>query len=276
MEYIEVNINGLSGEDAEILTAGMSELGFESFLEETAGIFSAYIPIDFFDVRKVSDFLDEQAMNLGFSYKIGNIPEQNWNAVWESAYQPVKIGKCFIRAPFHEPDPAAGIDLVIEPKMSFGTAHHETTHLMIKALLQIRFEGSSVLDIGTGTGILGIIALKLGAKHVVAIDNDEWSFLNAKENAARNNVPGMIVIKGSAADIPSGKFGYILANINRNVLLHDIPVYHNSLENGGSLILSGFYEDDLDVIREMVTAMGMMQDRVETLNHWVAVTFKKC
>ncbi|MCX6283287.1 MAG: 50S ribosomal protein L11 methyltransferase, partial [Bacteroidetes bacterium] len=161
------------------------------------------------------------------------------------AYQPVRIGTCFIRAPFHEPDPDSELDLVIEPKMSFGTAHHETTRLMIESILTMKFDGCRVLDMGTGTGVLGIIALKLGAKQVVAIDNDEWSFLNAKENAARNNVPGMLVIHGDAAAIPAGEFGFIFANINRNVLLRDLPVYVNCLEEGGFLILSGFYEEDL-------------------------------
>ena len=276
MEYIEVNVHGLSGDNAGILTAEMCELGFESFTEESGGIFSAYIPLGSFDRMKVANFLEKKAAKLGFRYKVETITGQNWNAVWESAYEPVRIGKCFIRAPFHEPDPAASLDLVIEPKMSFGTAHHETTHLMIEALLQISFGGSTVLDMGTGTGVLAIIAAKLGAKHVVAIDNDEWSFLNAKENALRNNVPGVLVIHGDAADIPAGKYGFIFANINRNVLLRDIPVYHGFLEDGGFLITSGFYEEELGVIKEKTAALGMKQTQLDTLNHWAAVRFKKC
>ncbi|MCX6285935.1 MAG: 50S ribosomal protein L11 methyltransferase [Bacteroidetes bacterium] len=276
MEYIEVIVSGISGDNAEILTAGLIDLGFESFSEESSGLFSAYIPLDAFDIMKVANFLEEKAATLGFTYKVEKIAEQNWNAVWESAYQPVRIGTCFIRAPFHEPDPAAELDLVIEPKMSFGTAHHETTRLMIEALLQIRFDDSLVLDIGTGTGVLGIIAAKLGAKHVVAIDNDEWSFLNAKENASRNNVPGMLVIHGDAADIPAGEYGFILANINRNVLLRDIPVYHSFLGDGGLLLLSGFYEEDLGLISEAAESLGMKQIHHFTLNHWVVVNFKKC
>jgi len=276
MEYIEVKISGLPGDNAGILTAGLFDLGFESFTEESGGAFSAYIPLDDFDIMKVSGFLDGRAADLGFSYQVEKIAEKNWNSVWESAYQPVKIGRCFIRAPFHDPDPEASLDLVIEPKMSFGTAHHETTRLMIQELLKIRFDGLSVLDMGTGTGVLGIIAAKLGASHVVAIDNDEWSFLNAKENAFRNNVPGILVIHGEAADIPEGKYGFIFANINRNILLRDIQVYHGSLADGGSLIVSGFYEEDLGIIQKTAEALGMKLMHFGTLNHWTTATFMKC
>ncbi len=276
MEYTEVNVSGLSGENAEILTAEMAELGFESFTEEVEGFFSAYIPFDTFNLMKVANFLEEKAATLGFVYKVEKIGEQNWNALWESAYHPVKIGSCFIRAPFHQPDPEALTDIVIEPKMSFGTAHHETTRLMIETLLHLSFTGSKVLDMGTGTGVLGIIASKHGAKKVVAVDNDEWSFLNAKENAVRNNVAGIQVIFGDASDIPSGKYDYILANINRNVLLRDIPVYCNFLEDGGSLILSGFYEEDMETITGVAVPLGMVQLYSDTLNHWMVVILKKC
>ncbi|MEI7492198.1 MAG: 50S ribosomal protein L11 methyltransferase [Bacteroidota bacterium] len=276
MEYIEVSVSGISGENAGILTAGLSDLGFESFTEERDGAFSGFIPLDAFDVMLVANFLESSAAKLGFMYKVEKVAEQNWNALWESAYQPVKIGRCFIRAPFHEPDPASELDLVIEPKMSFGTAHHETTRLMIESILPLNFDGCRVLDMGTGTGVLGIIAAKLGAKHIVAIDNDEWSYLNASENAARNNVPGMLVIHGNAAAIPEGEFGFIFANINRNVLLRDMNVYHNCLEKGGMLILSGFYEDDLGLIKEMAGSFGMKQVQADNLNHWAVVKFMKC
>jgi len=276
MEYIEIKLSGLSGDTGEILAAEMCELGFESFSEETGGVMSAFIPSDTFDMMKTANFLENRASASGFRYTVERIAEQNWNAVWESAYQPVKIGSCFIRAPFHEPDPEAEIDLVIEPKMSFGTAHHETTRLMIKALLKISFEGSSVLDMGTGTGVLGIIAAKLGAQQVVAIDNDEWSFLNARENADRNNVTEITVIQGESGDIPAGKYNYILANINRNVLLSDIPVYTGFLADDGVLVISGFYKEDMDVINKVTVASGLIQKESEILNHWAAVTYKKC
>lgn len=276
MEYLEVNISGIPEEAAEILIALLSDLGFEGFTGEYAGKFSAYIPLDSFDTRNITGFLEEKAADLGFTFKVEKIPDRNWNAVWESGYQPVRIGKCLIRAPFHEQDPDAEIDLVIEPKMSFGTAHHETTRLMIEILLKLRFDGLSVLDMGTGTGVLGIIAAKLGAKKVVAIDDDEWSYLNAKENASRNNISGMSVVHGNAADIPAGEYGYIFANINRNVLLRDIAVYHTFLEDRGSLILSGFYEDDLGLISQTTEALGMKMVQMDSLNHWAAVTFIKC
>ncbi|MCX6282098.1 MAG: 50S ribosomal protein L11 methyltransferase [Bacteroidetes bacterium] len=276
MEYIEVSISGILAENAEILTARLSDLGFESFTEECGGAFSAFIPLDTFDILQVANFLEDYAVKLGFRYKVEKIAQQNWNALWESEYQAVKIGRCFIRAPFHEPDPGSELDLVIEPKMSFGTAHHETTRLMIETMLQIRFNGCRVLDMGTGTGVLGIIAAKLGAAEVVAIDNDEWSFLNAQENAARNNVPSMTVIHGDAADIPSGRYSFIFANINRNVLLDDMPVYNSFLEDGGSLILSGFYAEDMEIIKHAAESLGMKQMQYNTLNYWAVVRFEKC
>jgi len=276
MEYIELKVNGISGEGAEILTAELCELGFESFTEESSGSFSAFIPQESFDIMKVANFLEEKAANAGFSYKVEKIEEENWNAAWESAYQPVKIESCFIRAPFHQPDPSASLDVVIEPKMSFGTAHHETTNLMIRALLKTEFRDASVLDMGTGTGVLGIVAARLGAVDVVAIDNDEWSYLNAAENAERNNIPGMIVLHGDATHIPARKFDFVFANINRNVLLRDMPAFAACLEKGGSLFMSGFYEDDLGAITKEASGLGLTQSHVETLNHWVAVTFKKC
>lgn len=276
MQYIEVNVTGLSREKSEILTAELSELGFESFIEGRNGDFSAFIPLDSFDIMKVANFLEEKAMRDGFVYKVEKIEEQNWNAVWETAYQPVRIGNCFIRAPFHEPDPTAILDLVIEPKMSFGTAHHETTQLMIRYLLQTDFTNSSVLDMGTGTGILAIIAAKLGANHVVAIDNDEWSYLNAIENVSRNDVTSIHVIHGTAANIPDRKFDYIFANINRNILLQDMPLYFNCLAKNGSLILSGFFHEDLEIVAKAAAALGMRQINMDSLNYWTLVTFVKC
>jgi len=276
MEYIEVSISGVSGEIAGILTAEMCELGFESFTEESGGLFSAYIQLESFDIMLVANFLEKKSADLGFTYKVEKIASRNWNEEWESSYQPVRIGSCYIRAPFHKPDPEAATELVIEPKMSFGTAHHETTRLMIETLLNISFEGRAVLDMGTGTGVLGILAAKLGAKPVVAIDNDEWSFLNAKENALRNNVGDMIVLQGDALSIPEGRYRFVFANINRNVLLRDMPVYNNFLEKGGELILSGFYEEDLEIITDKTTKLGLELVSRAALNHWVAVRFKKC
>ena len=276
MEYIEVNINGVSEEIAGILTAEMCELGFESFTGESGGAFSAYIPLESFDIMKVANFLEKKASDLGFTYKVEKIASRNWNAEWESSYQPVRIGSCYIRAPFHEADPKAVTDLVIEPKMSFGTAHHETTRLMIETLQKLNFEDCPVLDMGTGTGVLGILAAKLGAKPVVAIDNDEWSFLNAKENALRNNVDGMLVIQGDALSIPGGKYRFVFANINRNVLLRDMLVYYSFIEEGGELILSGFYEEDMELITDKANKLGMELISHAALNHWVAVRYKKC
>ena len=275
MQYIEVSITGFAGEKAEILTAELSELGFESFTEENEGNFSAFIPLDAFDIMKVAGFLEEKAMRDGFKYNVEKIEEQNWNAIWESGYKPVQVENCLIRAPFHDPSPSAFLDIIIEPKMSFGTAHHETTRLMIKTLLPDDFTGCSVLDMGTGTGVLGIIAAKLGANRVVAIDNDEWSFLNALENVARNKVTTVQVIRGTADDIPEGPYDFVFANINRNVLLADIPVYFKVMAENARLYLSGFYEEDLEIIGKTAKALGMKQAGTDSLNHWTVATFIK-
>ncbi|MEI6885637.1 MAG: 50S ribosomal protein L11 methyltransferase [Bacteroidota bacterium] len=275
MQYVEVSITGLTGEKAEILTAELSELGFESFTEENEGNFSAFIPLDEFDIMKVAGFLEEKALRDGFKYKVEKIEEQNWNAVWESGYKPVQIENCLIRAPFHDPLPASFLDIIIEPKMSFGTAHHETTWLMIKTLLRNDFTGCSVLDMGTGTGVLAIIAAKLGADRVVAIDNDEWSFLNSLENVARNKITTVQVTRGTADDIPEGPYDFVFANINRNVLLNDIPVYFKVMAENARLYLSGFYEEDLEIIGKAARALGMQQAGTDSLNHWTVATFVK-
>lgn len=276
MQYIEVIISGLSGEPAEILTAGMCELGFESFSEETYGEFCAYIPLEAFDIMPVSNYLEKQSAALGFRYSVSKVADRNWNEVWESSYQPVRIGGCYIRAPFHPPDREASVELLIEPKMSFGTAHHETTRMMIEMLLQTDLSGATVLDMGTGTGILAILAVKSGASKVAAVDIDDWSCLNAEENIQRNEVHGIKVIKGTSAETPDGPYQYILANINRNVLLADLPVYFNLLSEGGCLMMSGFYLDDMDIIQKAAIDLGFEKTGHRVLNNWAAVSYKKC
>jgi ribosomal protein L11 methyltransferase len=270
LEYLELTITNLQEEQAEILVSLLSEEGFESFAEENDTL-TAYIPVPLFDEQKIEPLLKRFSAHA--TRKI--IPEQNWNAVWESQYEPVLImDRCFIRAPFHESRPGMQYEIIIEPKMSFGTAHHETTSLMIELMLETGMKGKRVLDMGCGTGILAILAAKSGAASVVAIDNDEWSCRNSLENMEKNNQPGIRVILGDAKDINNYPSDVILANINRNILLEQIPSYAGILSRG-DLLLSGFYEEDLPSIRTRAEESGFRLEKYLIRNQWIAAKFRK-
>ena len=275
MEYLEIQIENVAPEKSERLTAALMDTGCESFAEEE-GRFCAYIPVHVYDENKLKQVLGSV---LGFDharFSVNRLEDKNWNEEWEKSYEPVLIGgKCLIRAPFHLPVSGVKYDIVIEPKMSFGTAHHETTALLIEWLLEEPVAGKHVLDMGCGTGVLAILAAKQGAKEVRAIDNDEWAYRNASENCLRNNVPHVHVIHGDDGAIPWGPFDVILANINRNVLLEQIPVYDRVLGAGGLLYLSGFYQADLEVIREQAGACGFDYVDSREKNGWLAVKFLK-
>ena len=275
MDYYEFKISGIPGDSGEILMAGLAAIGFESFQEEEDSL-SGYIPAEVYNSRKVLSYLKRRSKATGIVYGYKLVKAENWNALWESQYQPVTIDKkCHVRAPFHEPVPGMLYDLVIEPKMSFGTAHHETTALMIRMMMKEKIRKKRVLDMGSGTGVLAILAWKMGASAVDAIDNDEWAYLNAKDNILKNNAPSIAVIQGDGKSIPAGHYDLILANINRNVLLGDIPKYARHLERAGILLLSGFYEADLDAIARKAQGESLSLSSSETRNHWVAAKFVK-
>ncbi|MEI7664166.1 MAG: 50S ribosomal protein L11 methyltransferase, partial [Bacteroidota bacterium] len=218
MDYIEVNIANFRNFDPEIIVAQMSELGFESFTE-TDELLQGYIREDLYEEAVVEVYLDQLQAEHGITRSIQKIPAQNWNALWESAYEPVTIdGKCQVRAPFHTPLEGIQYDIVIEPKMSFGTAHHETTSLMLGLLMEEDLRGKRVLDMGCGTGVLAILAHKMMAGAVVAIDNDDWAYANALDNMNNNGAANVTVIQGEAGAIPMPAYDLIVANINRNVL----------------------------------------------------------
>ena len=202
------------------------------------------------------------------------IPDQNWNAEWEKKFEPVLIaGKCYVHAQFHPDRPEFPYQLLIEPKMSFGTAHHETTFLMIEEMLDMEFRGKRVLDMGCGTGILAILAAKMGATEIMAVDYDEWAFRNAVENCNKNEVRQVIVKQG---DIQSAGTGYdiILANINRNTLLLHLPEYSKRM-NKGELLMSGFYEEDLETIRKTAKIHAFRFDHHRIKNQWAVARFVK-
>lgn len=257
MPYIELSIGYQADQDYnEIIIAELANAGFESFQEEP-GLVKGYIKSTGFD-HSLIDSLGFMSVIKNVNITTHTIEDQNWNAVWESNFEPVIFeGKCLIRAPFHKDDPTFPMQIIIEPKMSFGTAHHPTTALMIETMYSLDIEDKIVLDMGSGTGILAILASKLGAKEVVAIDNDKWAVENSIENVARNNINNITVLLGDAGLLKSEQFDIILANINRNVLLTDMKHYTSVLNQKGSLVLSGFYENDIEIINATARKLGL-------------------
>jgi len=276
MKYIEVSFEIEPVQPAsEILVAELSELGFESFVEKDSGLL-AYIPENSFDENLIKGLFVMQSPEFQIKYAFKSIADQNWNAKWEEAYEPVLIeNRCYIHAPFHSPRTDVEFNILIEPKMSFGTAHHETTYQMIQLLMNEDLEGKSVLDMGSGTAVLAILAKMKNAGKVVAIDNDEWAYRNALENVKRNNFPDIVVELGGAELLPGRKFQLVLANINKNILLHDMAYYVDVMEADASIFFSGFYENDLGDIKKMALSLGLSYQNHISKNNWVAAIFKK-
>ena len=269
MEYFEIRIHPASEEKKEILTSLLAEEGFESFAETETELL-AYVKADQYDRNRVEMI----CARFEVEFHDKRIPEQNWNAEWEKNFEPVLIaGKCYIRAPFHVPGKVYPYEIIIEPKMSFGTAHHETTAMMIEMMMGMDFKGKKVLDMGCGTGILAILAEMLGAAEVDAIDNDEWAFNNALENMERNKATVVTVKKGDVNAAGSG-YDIILANINRNILLGHIPEYSKRVITG-ELLMSGFYLEDLEIIQQSAASNGFIFDHYIQNNKWVATRFLK-
>ncbi|WGK63709.1 50S ribosomal protein L11 methyltransferase [Croceiramulus getboli] len=258
----------------EILLAQLSEFPFESFEESETGL-DAYIPIDQTpgDLKEQIETLDFG--DFSFILQVEEIETINWNEAWEKQFEPIEVdGRCAVRAPFHEPM-AVEYEIVIEPKMSFGTGHHETTHLMIKQLLKADLNKKKVLDMGSGTGILAILAAMKGAKEVDAIDIDHWCYMNALENVERNQVSHIRIEEGDVGLLSGRSYEVIIANINRNVLLNDIPAYAKCLPDGGTLFLSGFYTEDIPLISERCNEHGLHFSMNYERNNWVACKFIK-
>lgn len=259
---------------SEILIAELGLVGFESFVENEDGV-TAYIPEEEFEEDSLSGVQVLQSSEFSISYTRQKIEQVNWNEEWEKNFHPIMVEEsCCVRAPFH-PQPDVKYDIVIEPKMSFGTGHHATTHMMIQFLLKNDFEGKTVLDMGCGTGVLAIVAEKRGAREVDAIDIDNWCYQNSLENVERNNCSSISVFEGGAELLGEKKYDIIIANINRNILLEDIPTYVGCLNGGGDLYLSGFYESDIPVIREKCEQFGLeLRSQLER-DEWVALQLTK-
>ena len=278
MDYIEARIKVLpaSKETNEILIAQLADIGFESFTEDDDGL-NAYI--------KKSEHSDEIIDKLDalflphetkIIYQINKIEDQNWNAKWESSFDPIFVAdKCVIRASFHKDMPKYDYDIIIDPKMAFGTGHHQTTHLMIEAILNNDFTNKIVLDMGCGTGVLAFLAEMKGAKTITAVDIDEWSYNNTIENSQINGCKRIEPLCGDVRLIEGMTFDIILANINRNILLSDMKHYNQALINGGLLIISGILKGDIEIIQQNASQIGLIHISTSTRDEWVSITYSK-
>jgi ribosomal protein L11 methyltransferase len=252
----------------------LADFGFDSFMDDDFGL-KAYCSTDKRDDLAVENLLSEPAFVDIQLLNVEEMPDKDWNEVWEASYQPVVVNeRCRVRAPFHEPDPSFEFDLVIEPKMSFGTANHETTAQIISMMLETDFQGKTVLDMGSGTAVLAILAKKLGAARTVAIDNDEWAYRNAFTNCELNGIDDIEIILGDANSI-EGKFDVVLANINRNILLRDMHFYVDAMNPKAHIFFSGFYTEDLESIKVEAERLGLSYHRHLSRNNWVAAEFCK-
>ena len=276
MNYLAYTFSNPSNENLkDMFMELLGDIGFDSFMDTDDG-FTAYCSEPAFDkeglaeLLQMDQFADVQVLNREL------IPDQDWNATWEASYEPAVIdATCRIRAPFHEPDNSYKYDLCIEPKMSFGTAHHETTSQIIKLMLTEDFKGKDVLDMGSGTGVLAILAKKLGSALTVAIDNDEWAYRNALDNIKMNDENDIIVELGDANSLNNRQFDIIIANINRNILLRDMKEYVKCLKENGKIFFSGFYESDLVLIKKEAERLGLSYLNHVKKNEWTAAVFVK-
>lgn len=258
----------------EILIAQLGMANFESFVETDNG-FIAYIQEEDYQEDILADIQLLQSDEFKIEYTKEIIAQTNWNSEWEKNFDPIFVAdKVSIRAPFHE-KPEAEYDIVIEPKMSFGTGHHETTHLMVQHLLDLDLKNKKVLDMGCGTSILAILSEMRGATAIDAIDIDNWCYVNSLENVSRNNCNNISVYEGDASLLINKKYDIIIANINRNILLNDIKTYANCLDTDGILLLSGFYEEDIPLIDAEAEKNNLKLLEYKNRNNWVAVKFNK-
>ncbi|MFK7973021.1 MAG: 50S ribosomal protein L11 methyltransferase [Bacteroidia bacterium] len=253
----------------ETLMAWLGTLGFEAF-EEGQDMLKAYTPVPSYDQAATKSILQSQ----GASFSEEVIKARNWNADWEASYESVEIDDfCQIVPSFHTPKENFAHTIHLDPKMSFGTGHHETTRLMARQMKDMDFVGKTVLDMGCGTGVLGILALKLGSASVLGIDIDAWSAENGMENARRNGVD-MPIALGDVRTIPAdAQYDVILANINRNVLLQDVAAYAKALKPGGKLLASGFLTTDLDLITKTFKESGLQPGKLIQENNWLSLCF---
>ena len=274
MNYIELSFV-LQDKDrfSDIVVAKLNEIEFESYVETIDGV-NAYIQEKMYNIDKLNLVLSELQNLFSFDYSVKNINKENWNSKWEENFQPVKINEeCIIRAHFHEKVDCK-YDVVITPKMSFGTGHHETTFLMMNEMFCLNFKGKSVLDVGCGTGVLAILSKMLGSEDTLGIDIDEWSYNNSKENAILNNIFSIEFLLGGISSV-NGSFDIVLANINRNVILSDLDKYYHLMKENSDLLLSGFLSNDVKLIREKAESLGLSLVSHKNKDKWNLLHFIK-
>ena len=272
--YIAYDFNVSPKEPAtEMLIAQLGYVGFESFVEQDNGV-TAYIQKQEWNSKILEDVFLLHSNEFNITFEHNEIAQTNWNEEWEKNFNPIQVDDLVsIRAPFHT-NPSLQFDIVIEPKMSFGTGHHETTHMMVQHLLALDLDTKKVLDMGCGTGILAIFAEMKGAKPIDAIDIDSWCYENSLENIQRNNCNHITVYEGDASLLKE-KYDVIIANINRNILLSDMKTYTDYLNENGVLLLSGFYKEDIVIIEDEVNKHGLTFETMIQRNNWVALKYVK-
>lgn len=271
MHYVQLTVT-CGAELGEMLIAELAEAGFDTFQENTDG-FEAFAEDDKFDKSVAREILDRYSKLGTISSSFSTVEKKNWNEEWEKNYEPILVdNRCLIRASFHTPAQSYPYEIIITPKMSFGTGHHQTTYLMVQSQLDMDYASKRVMDAGCGTAILAIMAAKLGAQSVEAFDIDEWSVVNGKENIEVNRTPIVNLQLGKLADLSfPGKFDIILANINKNVLLTELPQYASYLQPGGKLLLSGFYERDIDDLLGATAPLGLREVKRASLEGWAVL-----
>ncbi len=271
MDYIKIAITVAEEDKQDILIAALGGAGFEGF-EQTEEELLAYIDCNSFDEA----ILKEVLVQYNVAYKKDTVQQENWNEKWESSFEPVVVDDfCIIRADFHKPNINVVHDIVITPKMSFGTGHHATTQLMVKYMKDIDFKEKSVLDFGTGTGVLAILAEKMGADSIMAIDNDEWSYHNTIENIERNVVNNISVKHATLDSVYGHSYNVILANINRNILTQYMTEMYSMLHDGGVLLLSGIMLKDKEILESSVANAGFNEQQSQVQGDWVAILAQK-
>jgi len=277
MKFLELNCEiGSVSVYNEIVIAYLSTVGFSMFQENKSGL-KAYILKEDFDESSFLELpIHKSTFETQFKWSIADADDQNWNAKWESSFEPVIIrDKVAIRAQHHQPVDGVDHELIITPRMSFGTGHHATTSLMVEAILDYSFADKNVLDMGSGTGILGMVASRLGAKSVDGVDIDENATENAIENLRVNGITNMNVVTGNAHTNVGNIYDFVLANINRNIILEDLSLYAEYLTVDGVLLLSGFYHSDLDKIKHEAHQQGFKYLKHSIQNDWCCARFQK-
>ena len=271
-QEVIITLNNQPEDLSEMLIAQLAELGYDGFLEEPNQL-KAYISTEFFNQQDLANMLAPYQLTVS----LNTIEKQNWNILWESNFSPMQVDQFVgVRASFHEPIQEVKHELIITPKMSFGTGHHETTSMMAEYILEIDIKDKTVMDMGTGTGILGILASMIGCTKIVGIDNDSWCYENAEENIEKNNINNFEMILGDAGMLKSypNTFDVFIANINRHILLADIKYYVKSMKNPSILLLSGFYLEDLVDIEAECTKHGLKFIDKKIKKNWVCAKFE--